>query len=141
MNSPEKRNSPVRRITIDERLADDLVRILVADLKANREKFGDEPKHWRGEKELLVRPDDYQEKMGMTQANVKKWPWESLYEGQVFLQGEFRGNPKKDAKKPFVVYEKRRSFQCIDRLSKERVKKSYLAALEGGSRNGQTNQT
>jgi hypothetical protein len=126
----------VQRITIDERLSDNLIRILVSDLGAKRKEFGDDPKYWRGEKEVLVRPDEYQKEMDMTDANVKKWPWEDLYEGQVFLQGGFRGNPKKDEEKPFVVYEKRSNFQCINRVSKDRVKKKYAEALEGGSRNG-----
>ncbi|MBA7580224.1 MAG: hypothetical protein GH159_05335 [Dehalococcoidia bacterium] len=138
MNSPKKRDSLVRRITIDERLDDSLIRILVADLKANLKTFGDDPEYWEEEKEFLVRPkdyqgEDYQEAMGMTQANVKKWPWESLYEGQVFLEGRFRGSRNRHAKGTFVVSVKRRNFQCIDRVSRERVKKNYLAALEGGS--------
>ncbi len=124
MNSPQK----VQRFTIDERLSDNLIRILVADLKPGREKFGDDPEHWGKEKELLVSPKDYRGQMGMPRA-ARKWPWRKLYEGQVFLSGGFReisgdGN--------FEVDAKQENFLCIDRVSKERVKKDYMKALEGG---------
>lgn len=129
-NAPEKQSSPVRRITIDERLADGLIRILVANLKANLETFGDGPKYWGEESELLVHPEDYQEELGMPSEPKEEWLWNNLYEGQVFLSGGFRETPEKGAEPTFVVDAEQRNFQCIDRQSKDRVKKSYLAALE-----------
>ena len=132
MNSPKKQTSPVRRITIDERLTEGLIRILVAELKAGRETFGDDPEYWGEEEELLVGPENYQDNMGMTQADVEKWPWKDLAEGQVFLQGGFPEIPEEGAEPPFVVDAEQRNFQRIDRLSKEGVKRKYLAALERG---------
>jgi hypothetical protein len=140
-NNPKKQTSPVRRITIDERLADGLIRILIANLKDGVATFSDDSKYWEEEKDLLVRPDDYRKKMGMTRANVKKWPWDNLYEGQVFLQGRFRGSRNRRAKGIFVTDIKRRSFQRIDHLSKGRIKNVYLTALERSIPHGETNRT
>jgi hypothetical protein len=129
MNSPEK----VRRITIDERLADGLIRILIADLKANQKTFGDDPEYWGEEKEFLVHPEDYREKMGMPRV-ARKWPWRNLHEGQVFLSGGFCKVPEKGAGTTFVVdVERKGNFQCIDEVSKAHVKRKYMAVLEGGS--------
>jgi len=128
MKNPGK----VRRITVDERLAEDLIRVLVADLKANLKKFGDDPEYWGEEVELLVRSGNYRKKMGMPRS-AQEWPWSNLYEGQVFLAGGFRESTEKGGGARFVVDAKRKgNFQCIDELSKERVKKKYMAALEGG---------
>ena len=140
-NDSEKQISPVRRITIDEKLEDDLMRILIANLKDNVTTFSDDSTYWEEEEELLVRPDNYQKKIGMTRDNAKKWPWDNLYEGQVFLVGRFRVSRNRGAQTTFVVDVKRRNFQCIDRLIKERVKKKYLAALERSIADGKTNQT
>jgi len=140
-NDSEKQTSPVRRITIDEKLEDDLMRILIANLKDNVTTFSDDSTYWEEEEELLVRPDNYQKKIGMTRDNAKKWPWDNLYEGQVFLVGRFRVIRNRGAQTTFVVDVKRRNFQCIDRLIKERVKKKYLVALERSISDGETNQT
>ena len=140
-NDSEKQTSPVRRITIDEKLEDDLMRILIANLKDNVTTFSDDSTYWEEEEELLVRPDNYQKKIGMTRDNAKKWPWDNLYEGQVFLVGRFRVSRNRGAQTTLVVDVKRRNFQCIDRLIKERVKKKYLAALERSISDGETNQT
>jgi len=127
MNSPQK----VRRITVDERLSDELIRVLVADLKANLKEFSDDPENWGEEVELLVRPEDYREKMGMPRL-ARKWSWRKLYEGQVFLSGGFEKIEGEEAETMFKV-DAEMNFQCIDDVSKERVKRSYLAALERGS--------
>lgn len=138
-NDSEKQASLVCRITIDEKLEDDLIRILIANLKDNVTTFGDDSTYWEEEEELFMRPDNYQEKIGMTRDNAKKWPWDNLYEGQVFLVGRFRVSRNRGAQATFVVDVKRRNFQCIDRLIKERVKKKYLAALERSISDGETN--
>lgn len=129
MKNPQK----VRRITVDERLDEGLMRILISKLRAGFKNFGDAPDYWGKERALLVRPKDYWKKMGMPPGAAKNWPWDSLYEGQVFLSGGFRERPEESAETVFVVDAKRMNFQCIDRFSKDRVKKSYMAALEGGS--------
>ncbi|MBA7675934.1 hypothetical protein ES703_84173 [subsurface metagenome] len=138
-NDSEKQASLVCRITIDEKLEDDLIRILIANLKDNVTTFSDDSTYWEEEEELFMRPDNYQEKIGMTRDNAKKWPWDNLYEGQVFLVGRFRVSRNRGAQTTFVVDVKRRNFQCIDRLIKERVKKKYLAALERSISDGETN--
>lgn len=140
-NDSEEQTSLVHRITIDEKLEDDLIRILIANLKNNVTTFSDDSTYWEEEEELFVRSDNYQKKIGMTRDNAKKWPWDNLYEGQVFLIGRFRVTRNRGAETTFVVDVKRRNFQCIDRLIKEHVKKKYLAALERSISDGETNQT
>jgi hypothetical protein len=131
MNNPEK----VQRITIDERLAEDLIRILVADLKAGHKAIEDDSECWGEEVEFLVRPEDYRKKMGIPQA-AKKWSWDSLTEGQVFLSGEFQESLTRksltgEVEAKFALdWKPKRGFQDIDELSKARVKEKYLAALE-----------
>ena len=140
-NDSEKQTSLVCRITVDEKLEDDLIRILIANLKDKVTTFSDDSTCWEEEEERFVRPDNYQKKIGMTRDNAKKWPWDNLYEGQVFLTGRFRVSRSRGAQTAFVVDVKRRNFQCIDRLIKERVKKKYLSALERSISDGETNQT
>jgi hypothetical protein len=125
-----KKPGKVRRITIDERLAENLIRILVADLKPGRKEFRDDPEYWEEEVELLVHPEDYRKKMGIPEEAATEWPWRSLYESQVFLSGGFRKISGEGAETKFVVDAGQRNFQCIDDVSKERVKKNYVAVLE-----------
>lgn len=139
--APEKQTSPVYRITVDERLTNDLMRILIAGLKPDRITFNDDRGHWDEEEEFMVGPDDYQRTMGLTPASVKQWPWKNMLEGQVFLRGRFqdsRGRPGE-----FVVDTKMKqtNFQRIDYFSKNRVKNIYLSALERSNSNGETNRT
>lgn len=134
-------DSLVLRITIDERLADDLVRVLAAKLKGNVTAFNDDPEYWEEEEELLVQPDNYQKEMGMTQDNAKTWPWDKLQEGQVFLLGRFQINRSRKAPTMFRVDPRRRYFRRIDHLIKNLVKKKYLTALERSVLYGETNQT
>ena len=82
---PKKQIPPVLRITIDEKLEDDLIRILVAQLNYGEITFSDDSSYWQEEEEFLVKPSDYQKKMYMTQANAKKWSWDRLHEGQELL--------------------------------------------------------
>lgn len=140
-NAPEKQTSPVWRITVDERLTNDLIRILIADLKPDRTTFNDDSRHWDEEEEFVVGPDDYQKMMGMTEVNIKQWPWKNLLEGQVFLRGRFRDSP--DQPGEFVVDTKMEqdNFQRIDYFSKNRVKKAYMNALERSIANDETDRT
>ncbi len=122
----------VYRITIDEKLEDDLIRVLVASLRGGVGTFDDEPSVWSEEDWTLVTPNDYAKVLGMTNANVKTWPWESLQEGQVFFRGMFKINQKRKTGRTFLVDTKRRSFRPVNYLIKERVKRKYLRVLERG---------
>ncbi|MBA7702586.1 hypothetical protein ES703_111355 [subsurface metagenome] len=140
-NNQNTQTSVVRRITIDERLADDLIRILIADLKDGVTTFDDDSAYWGEEEEFLVQPDNYRDKIGMTRDNARKWLWNDLHEGQVFLLGRFRVNRNRRAQAMFVVDMKRRNFRRIDSLVKDWIKRKYLAALERSIPDGETNQT
>ena len=92
------------RITIDERLSEDLVRLEICELAKVAEKgeFKDEPDFWKSivqeGKEILARPinsakkpvkNSYARLMSIPDSKVKKFPWKDLKEGQVFLSGAF----------------------------------------------------
>lgn len=140
-NAPEKQTSPVWRITIDERLTNDLIRILIANLKPDKSTFSDDSRHWEEEDEFIVGPDNYLETMGMTKEIGKQWPWKNLFDGQVFLRGRFRDSPNQPG--VFVVDTKMKqdNFQRIDYYSKNRVKKVYMNALERSIANDETDRT
>ena len=127
-----KKNVIVQRITIDEKLSEDLIRLLVSTLKGGIKKFRDQMEYWEEEKEELVRPDSFAKKMGIPFPEKKKWKWENLREGQVYLSGSF---DIVDIKKPpgkFEVNPKQKEFLSIDTLVKEDIKKLYFRVLGRG---------
>lgn len=127
-----KKNVIVRRITIDEKLSEDLIRLLISPLKEGIKKFRDQMEYWEAEKEELVRPDSFAKKMGIPFSKKKKFKWENLREGQAFLSGAF---DVVDIKKPpgkFEVNPKRKEFLSIDTLAKKDIKKLYFRVLGRG---------
>ena len=123
--------APVARITVDELLAEDLIRILVAPLKAGRASFTDEAIYWEDEQDVLIIPQDYRDIMGMSLANARRYPWDSLYEGQVFLVGSFKLDSTHTDGRWYSVETDRKYLRCINRFIKNDLKKQYLTALEG----------
>jgi len=121
----------VMRLTIDEKLSDDLIRLLVCPLVTGKEEFQDETGDWEAESELLVGPANYAEIMGIPDDLAKEYPWKTLGEGNVFLSGWFGviGDEKSPA--GFMAVSGRRNFLCIDGLVRKRIKKLYFDALEG----------
>jgi hypothetical protein len=82
-----KRKTPqVVRITVDERLSDDLVRLLIAPLAAGVNTITDRDEDWGPEQEVMVSPANYAQRMGVREDELS---WHALAEGQVFLVGEF----------------------------------------------------
>lgn len=130
VNDRENQTPLVSRITIDEKLADGLFRILISALKDDTTEFNDDLSYWGEEYECLIQPDNYHKILGMTKRNAKTWPWDSICEGQVFLQGRFRINRNRRSKAMFVVDKRRRNFRRIDPMLKGQIKKDYLAVLE-----------
>lgn len=127
-----KKKVIVRRITVDEKLSEDLIRVLVSSLKEGIKKFRDKMEYWEEENEELVRPDSFVKKMGIPFSEKKKFKWENLREGQVFLSGAF---DVVDIKKPpgkFEVNPKRKEFLSIDTLAKKDIKKLYFRVLGRG---------
>ena len=130
VNNRDSQTSPVRRITIDEKLEDGLYRVLITSLRNDTTEFNDDLSYWGEEYEKLIQPDNYRKILDMTKRNVQTWPWDSIYEGQVFLQGRFRINRNRSSKMMFVVDRRRRNFRRVDPMLKEQIKKTYLAVLE-----------
>jgi hypothetical protein len=130
----EKRldEAAVRRLTVDEKLSDDLIRLLVCPLAAGRQEFRDETGAWGVESSLAIVPANYAAVMGIPDGMVEDYPWGMLREGQVYLSGSFL--VKGDEKSPagFIVVSEGRNFLRIDDLVKRRIKKLYFDALEGG---------
>jgi hypothetical protein len=131
--SHNTKSSPVRRITIDEKLTENLMRILVSELKPNTKVFNDDLSYWGEEQEILVQPDNFKAVTGMTRNNVEKWPWDSLYEGQTFLQGYFKAISDQ---RSFQTGARKWNFQCINDFIKNDAKQIYFSALKGGAGNG-----
>ncbi len=127
-----KKNVVVRRITVDEKLSEDLIRVLISSLKEGIKKFRDQMEYWEEEQEELVRPDSFAKKMGIPISEKKNFKWQNLREGQVFLSGAF---DVVDTKKPpgrFEVNPKRKEFISIDALVKQDIKKLYFRVLGRG---------
>jgi hypothetical protein len=129
----DDREPLVYRITVDEKLDDDLIRILVAPLRADVDAFDDDTAVWGEETALNVTPDTYAEAFGMTAENAGTYPWEKLQESQVFLRGMFKLNPRWKTGKTFLVEKKRRNFRPVNRYIKDLVKREYLNILERSS--------
>lgn len=79
-NALEKQTSPVRRITIDEKLADDLIRVLTAELKSSVTTFSDDPDYWGEEDEFLIHSNLYHKEMGLTRVDIEELFWKILLE-------------------------------------------------------------
>lgn len=142
-------NSQIVRITVDEKLGPEFIRILVSDHKSEykilnsdnpkNNIFSDHHDSWIEEMEVYITPEDYSDKMLMTGSMRKKYPWNTLYEGQVFLSGYFRLAEKRVGSFKFMASLSRRNFVCINKYTKTELKQSYLTALRGGKDNAITN--
>ena len=144
----------VRRITIDERLSEDLIRIEICKLiKVDKSgEFKDEPDYWEditeeGE-EIIAQScvpkeksntNSYTDLMSIPKSKVDKFPWKDLKEGQVFLAGEFEVREKesgnKKVKRYFICPDKK-DFEQIDDDVKENTKTLYYKVLAKGEKHG-----
>jgi hypothetical protein len=124
----------VRRITIDEKLSDDLIRALVSPLAKGAEEFGDRTENWGEEEEILIRPEDYLSKLDIPSSKAKDLPWPDFREGQVFLSGQFRAVDEKEKPERFAVSPGQKEFLRIDGNIKAEVKRLYFEALKGKRR-------
>jgi hypothetical protein len=121
----------VLRLTVDEKLSEDLIRLLVCPLAAGITEFYDRTGEWGAESEVLVGPATFAGVMGIPDDKASAYPWEKLKEGQVFLSGRFAvlGHEKEPDK--FTAGSKTRNFLRIDDLVRKRIKRLYFDALEG----------
>lgn len=104
----------VRRITVDEKLSDDLFRFVVCWLKEGIKRFTDLDVEWQEEEEKLVNSRNYSRILYVRKAEAPDW--ETLKEGQVYLSGEFKVMGDQTAPEYFEVSPGRREFLRIDNL-------------------------
>jgi len=125
----KSRKVQVRRITIDEKLSDDLVRFVVCSLKQGVENFIDRDEDWEEEREELLQSRDYTQMFGIM---AEEFPWETLKEGQVFLLGEFEVIGDRTAPQCFKVNPGRKELLRIDNLEefKEEIKYLYSEIMK-----------
>ena len=150
----EDKIATVHRITIDEQLSEDLIRLEICELKKldKAGEFKDEPDFWRdivqeGE-EILARPINpekesekglYTDLMSIPESQVKQFPWKDLKEGQVFLSGAFVVNEEQSGDKKVKRYFIRpgeKAFKQIDDDVKENTKTLYYEILAKNEKNG-----
>jgi len=128
----ELRKVRVRRITVDEKLSDDLFRFVFCSLKKGIKKFTDRDDEWQEEREKLVHPRNYSRILYIKKSKAPAW--ETLKEGQVYLSGEFEVIGEKTKPESFKVSPGRREFLRIDNLEiiDEGVKSLYSDVLRSG---------
>ncbi len=150
----EDKSTTVRRISIDERLSEDLIRLEICELKKYGEsgEFKDEPDFWTdivGEgEEIVARPINpenepqeglYTDLMSIPESQVKQFPWKDLKEGQVFLAGEFEVREEQSGDKivkRYFIRPGEKAFKQIDDDVKENTKTLYYEILAKGEKNG-----
>ena len=150
----EEKIATVRMITVDERLAEDLIRLEICKL-INRDDSGEfklEPEFWEdiaqeGE-EIVARPfspgektqkDLYTDLMSIPEEQVKEFPWKDLEEGQIFLSGAFEVKEEQHGDKKVKRYFIRpgtKAFIQIDDDVKEDTKTLYYEVLAKGEKDG-----
>lgn len=102
----------VRRITVDEKLGDDLFRFVLCSLRKGIERFIDRVDEWQEEQEKLVHPRNYSRILFIRKS--KGPAWETLKEGQVYMSGEFEIVGDRTAPECFKVSPGRREFLRIE---------------------------
>jgi len=129
-----RENWPVRRITIDEKMGERLIRVLVCGLADGVHEFSDQLEDWGAEQEFLVRPQNYAKVLGLPAGEQyqKEYAWDGLSEGQVFLSGEFEVADDPKAPTRFQVSPGRKKFMRIDQIKvfRERFKRRYSDLLQ-----------
>jgi len=144
----------VHRITVDEQISEDLIRLEICELIKYDEsgEFKDDPEYWKdivkeGD-EILARPtnqekeskrDLYTDLMAIPESQVKQFPWKELKEGQVFLSGAFEIKEEQSGDKKIKRYYIRpgkKAFEQIDDDVKKNTKNIYHEILAKGEKNG-----
>lgn len=120
----------MRRITVDERLAEDTIRVLISRLPKGVREFRIEKAQWEDEEEHFVGPETYLADMGIPPSEEEKWSWADFREGQVFLSGKFKILGKEGSPENLLVGQGRNEFLLIERLVRKNTEKLYFRALE-----------
>ncbi|MHC4250737.1 MAG: hypothetical protein ACYS9X_16540 [Planctomycetota bacterium] len=141
-----KQEAVVRRITVDERLDETLIRFVIAPLAGGVEKITDSLEDWGPEEEELVTPKTFLRCLGVKKdpdllrlahgeivgesgssesratPTGKKKPaaeqmWRALAEGQVFIVGRFRLEGERHDPEAITPGDGQPDFLRIDRIS------------------------
>ena len=128
-----QQKAKIYRITVDEKLSDNLFRFLICQLKDPKTRFIDRVDEWTEEKTRIVNPKNYTKTLHAKKSQAPIW--ESLAEGQVYLSGEFKtvDDPTKPAY--FIIDPNKKNFIRIDNLQviKDGVKTLYSDVLKGST--------
>jgi hypothetical protein len=125
-----RNQSPVRRITIDERVSEEFVRLLIAPLAEGLKDFTDKDQDWGPEQEIWVSQRTYARRMGTRKQDLS---WQGLQEGQVFLSGQFKLVGSEEELQGFQVKPGANKFLRIDQfpLVRRKIKKLYADLVRG----------
>ncbi len=130
-----KKKLPLYRITVDEFLAEDLVRVIFAELKIskNASLFDDDTGSWKAEEAFVVNPETWAEKLALPAIRIKDYPLANLFEGQVFLCGNVSLNRSRGIKKKFRINKTpaRKLLPVTSQVHAD-IKSLYKNALTGG---------
>lgn len=129
----------VKRISVDEKLEENLIRLLVCGLQDNVEFFFDNNGDWGDEEPFDVNDKVYLKIMGIENSNSQKIKWTDLEEGQVYLSGEFIEIFSGDTFEKFQVKPVGKRILRFDKCIKDEIKKLYFKALGGESGHGKKN--
>ncbi|MCP3952675.1 MAG: hypothetical protein GY697_10745 [Desulfobacterales bacterium] len=129
------KREPIYRITIDEFLAEDLARILFAELDISKTAalFDDTTDNWKEEQALVLTPESWAAKLALPPTGLKPYPFDSFFEGQVFLCGNVSLNRSRKSKKIFRINKTpaRRLLPITSQVHAD-IKSLYKKALTGG---------
>lgn len=151
--SARRKKPLVQRVTVDERLDESLVRLLVAPLAEGVEDITeDRLANWEPEKEVLATRRTFRRRLGLPKEDAslrqavkevlgteagrgaaRDLLWRGLKEGQVFLVGQFEVVGPRGEPEAIRAREGANDFLRIDRIPavKESAKKLYSKALAG----------
>ncbi|GEM_PF-3507475 len=153
-----ERKIKVFRITVDEKLSDDYIRLMIcsliesikdfADKETKRIVITDRRRNWDKEEEVYITSENYKDILGMLglkKKHVEQIPWDNLNEGQVYLLGSFRieeikkrtnlkqakidkENRKRKVKR-FILDARKVSFTQIDEQVNDAIRRLYFSTL------------
>ena len=144
----------VLRISVDERLSEDLIRLEICELIrfGESKEFKDEPDFWsdiiQGGEEIVARlinpgkviiKGPNTDMVSILESLVEQFPWKDLKEGQVFLSGAFevKEEQRRDKKvKRYFIRSGEKAIKQIDDDVKENTKTLYYEILAKGGKNG-----
>ena len=148
------RKPRVYRITVDEKLYDNAVRLLVCPLIKGIEKYADRKtktivitdrqRNWEDERDFILQRHDFEEfllTLALMAENVEDFRWENIREGQVYLLGEVaqkkikkrskKGSGKDEVITQFIVKPDESNLYRIDDEVRTVIKKLYFSTLKG----------